>query len=66
MGNKTPCYECTERTSECHATCERYGAYNEKREQERNERAKEKYRESSFVERIQKTMKKNKKYLKSY
>lgn len=37
-----PCKDCKERTSECHATCERYARYAEAREAERNARAERK------------------------
>lgn len=30
MPSKQPCYKCENRTPECHSTCKKYLAYNEK------------------------------------
>lgn len=30
MGERTPCQDCTERNSGCHATCPKYKAWQEK------------------------------------
>ena len=35
-----PCKDCSERSAECHAKCERYAAYAKEREQERRNRHK--------------------------
>lgn len=35
----SPCYGCTDRSAECHSTCERYKVYTAKVEEVRAERA---------------------------
>lgn len=35
---KSPCYGCTERSAECHSTCDRYKAYTDKCAEVRAER----------------------------
>lgn len=39
-GRDCPCYGCQERTAGCHGTCERYKAWDGKRQAERQERIK--------------------------
>lgn len=41
MGRKNVCFQCVERSAECHATCERYADYVKQREEFRNQRFKE-------------------------
>lgn len=37
MYSKSPCKDCTERTAECHATCERFLLWDQAHRQKRDE-----------------------------
>lgn len=39
--SNTPCFQCLDRSAECHATCSRYKEYAEKQEQTRQRRYKD-------------------------
>ena len=39
--SNTPCFQCAERSAECHSTCSRYKEYAEKQEQIRQNRYKD-------------------------